>query len=129
MSTPICPYCDQPAKLVDSEEVYGRSYGKMWLCRCLPTLAYVGCRKGTDYPLGTLANESTRAMRKKAHRAFDPLWKKGDMTRKQAYAWLAKALQIEPDACHIGEADEAKCERIIDAVVEERWQRLEREGN
>ena len=53
----LCPYCGQPATLVDSEYVYGVSYGsKLW--RCDPCDAHVGVHKNSERfkPLGTLAD-------------------------------------------------------------------------
>lgn len=29
----ICPYCQSPARLADSAEIYGRSYGPIYLCK------------------------------------------------------------------------------------------------
>lgn len=62
---PICPYCDNESELVDSEVVYGKSYGMMFLCS--PCDAYVGCHKDSpnNRPLGTLANRSLRSLRKR----------------------------------------------------------------
>src|SRR5580700_2416837 len=80
----ICPYCEQPAKLVDSAEIYGgRSYG--WAYLCSPCRAYVGCHDGTKRPLGRLANADLRAAKIRAHDAFDKLWRGGAMSRSQAY--------------------------------------------
>lgn len=74
MSAPMCPYCGNPSRLVDSIEVYGnRSYGMMYLCKCVPGWAYVGCHKGTTVPLGRLADAELRAAKRAAHAAFDPL--------------------------------------------------------
>lgn len=51
----ICDYCGTPADFVDSSVVYhGHSFGMIYLCpRCG---AYVGVHKGSDKPLGRLAN-------------------------------------------------------------------------
>lgn len=51
----ICNYCGTPADFVDSSVVYhGHSFGMIYLCpRCG---AYVGVHKGSDKPLGRLAN-------------------------------------------------------------------------
>lgn len=50
-----------------------------------------------------------------AHAAFDPLWQGRAMSRKQAYAWLAKQLGIQQDAVHISEFDVAQCGRVVEA--------------
>lgn len=44
----VCPYCGELAELIDSKEIYSRSYGKAWICRTCD--AYVGCHKGTHKP-------------------------------------------------------------------------------
>ena len=77
----ICDYCGTPADFVDSSVVYhGHSFGMIYLCpRCG---AYVGVHKGSDKPLGRLANSELRNWKKAAHAAFDPLWKYGKEQRK-----------------------------------------------
>lgn len=50
-----CDYCGRQAEYVDSKVVYGKSYGMMYLCR--NCMAYVGVHKGTDKPLGRLAQK------------------------------------------------------------------------
>lgn len=107
-----CPYCGQAAVFVDSSEVYhGRSYGMIYLCR--PCEAWVGVHKGTDRPLGRLANRDLRQAKMAAHAAFDPFWKNGVMVRSTAYRWLAEKLEIDPQDCHIGMFDEAQCWRVV----------------
>lgn len=96
----ICPYCGIEAELIDSIYIYRyRSYGKMWIC--YPCDAHVGCHKGTDKPLGTLANAELKNARQLTHKEFDQLWKKKYFTRTQAYEWLASLLKITKDECHI----------------------------
>ena len=107
----ICPYCLEPAKLVDSEVIYGRSYGNSWLC--VPCDAYVGCHKGTNKPLGRLANKDLRQAKMKAHIAFDPLWKSKKMTRREAYIFLANKLGVETKDCHIGMFSIYQCDLTV----------------
>lgn len=115
MADVICPYCHKPAELVDSIEIYGRSYGMAYLCR--PCGAYVGCHKGTDKPLGRLANAELRKWKMRAHAAFDWLWKGGFMNRTKAYAWLASELNIPKEKCHIGMMDIDMCQKVIAASL------------
>jgi Protein of unknown function (DUF3268). len=101
-------------ELKDSEVIYGRSYGNSWVCANFPQCnTYVGCHKGTDTPLGTPANSALRKARSKAHAAFDPLWRSGEMTRSAAYAWLAEKMGIPKDLCHIAMFDEGQCENAV----------------
>lgn len=52
-------------------------------------------------------------LRIEAHRALDARWQFGTMTRKHAYAWLAKHMELPLDDCHIGMFSEKECERVI----------------
>ena len=107
-----CPYCGTVAVCIDSKEIYGRSYGLAWKCPTCPDV-YVGCHKGTRQPLGRLADAELRNAKIAAHAAFDPLWKRGTMTRSEAYWWLAKALNLaEPP--HIGEMNLDQCRRVVE---------------
>jgi hypothetical protein len=113
-----CDYCSQQAELIDSEKVYGRSYGLIYIC--WPCDARIGVHKGTTRPLGRLANKELREWKKRAHAAFDPLWKSKQMTRPDAYRWLAKEMDIKDAArdCHIGMFDVADCQRVV-AIMED----------
>lgn len=118
----ICDYCFNPCEWVENKEVYGRNIGKsimIWLCR--PCNAYVGCHQNTRSPLGTIANAELRAWRRKAHDAFDPLWRNGKLNREQAYGLLKKEFGCD---VHIGECGIEQCKEIISFV-----QRREHERN
>ena len=39
-----CDYCGRETEYVDSKVIYGKSYGKIYLCR--NCMAYVGVHKG-----------------------------------------------------------------------------------
>lgn len=118
----ICPYCHRPAQLVDGDFLYPDRHDLHWkrLWDCRPCDAYVGTHApnprmgytGVE-PLGRLSNASLRAAKSRAHAVFDPLWRSGRMTRKQAYAWLAEQLGITVEECHIGDLDEAMCRRVV----------------
>lgn len=64
-------------------------------------------------PLGRMANASLRRLKQKAHAAFDPLWRSGDMTRAEAYSWLARHLGVSENNCHIGMMDEDGCRAVV----------------
>ena len=116
-AAPICPYCKQPAKLVDSATVYnGRSYGMIWDCR--PCDAYVGVHKDslTYEPLGRLANAELRVWKMKAHAAFNPLWESGTMSRSEAYALMQKLMGMTADEAHIGKFDVPECKKLIEQL-------------
>lgn len=115
-----CPYCKGKAELIDSAEVYGTSYGLIWICR--PCEAWVGTHKTSpvNAPLGRLANKELRKWKQAAHACFDPLWKTKKMTRNQAYKWLAEKLNIHHRCCHIGYFDVDQCKAVVAIMEEER---------
>jgi hypothetical protein len=108
----ICPYCLKETELIDSSELYGKSYGPMYICRDCD--AYVGCYRGTTTALGRLANAELREAKKRAHHYLDQLWKSGKYGRYGTYAWLSKQLGIPRELTHIGMSDVEQCNRIAD---------------
>lgn len=109
-----CPYCSSEAKLIDSSEVYSKSYGFMWICwKCD---ARTGCHasSSTHKPLGTLAKPELRKLRQQAHDVFDPLWKNKTFSRNSAYKWLAGRMNITKEKCHISMMSEAQCKQVIE---------------
>jgi len=104
----FCDYCKSKTELIDSAPVYnGVSYGKVYHCR--PCDAWVGVHKGTEKPLGRLANKELREWKKRAHAVFDPLWQaklnkrrrergedyKKVWARGSGYRWLSEQLGID----------------------------------
>ena len=77
--------------------------------------AYVGVHKGTDKPLGRLANAELRRWKKAAHAALDPRWQTGIFRgrRNAAYEWLAKRMSLPVKETHIGMFDVEQCQRVI----------------
>lgn len=121
-----CPYCGGQAMLVNGSYIYPRRADlhnkQFW--NCDPCKAYVGCHekryshyfaKGT-MPLGRLANAELRSAKSAAHALFDPMWRKGNMTRGEAYAWLADKMGLPMEECHIGMFDVDKCKQVF-AIV------------
>jgi len=112
----VCRYCGREAVKKTGGEVYPHlpNLKKKIFWVCDPCDARVGCHGLTDKPLGDLANAELRKARSEAHRAFDPLWKTGTMTRSFAYAWLSKRLGINEELCHIGMFDAAMCRKVVE---------------
>ena len=107
----ICPYCGNPAEWTENKAIYGRNFGKSYMCYyCKPCDAYVGCHKNSRTPLGTMANKELRMWRMRAHKKIDSLWKHGYMKRKEVYAILKTIFGQE---IHIAEADVETCRRIV----------------
>ena len=117
----ICQYCNNPAKWVPNEQIYGIRFGKSYMAWwCENCDAYVGCHKNTKKPLGTLGNSETRDARRKAHFEFDRLWKNRKYPRRKAYDSLSRAFGKQ---MHIGESDSETCKKIIEWAIEERKKR------
>lgn len=124
MSAPICPYCDNPSRLVGGVSVYRHrkdlALKQFWLCENCD--AWVGCHDGTIKPLGRLANKELRDAKQRAHAAFDPLWQAKirrdrvpkKVARGAGYKWLAGQLGIDREHCHIGMFDVPTCRRVVD---------------
>lgn len=121
-----CPYCGKEAKLVTGKETYPHRPDlfslKFWQCK--PCDAFVGCHKphrlnnfADDVALGKLANFHLRKARSEAHRAFDPIWRSGELDRGTAYLWLANALQLPTHLCHIGEFNMENCQKTVQLCV------------
>lgn len=115
----LCPYCSRETVCVDSEEVYGKSFGMVYLCR--PCKAWVGVHKGTDNALGRIANAELRDYKKEAHFYFDQLWKEKmtsgltkNKARSKAYDWLSNELEIPKAQTHVGWFDIDMCKKVIE---------------
>lgn len=106
----VCPYCGQDSELIDSAEVYGQSYGWMYICR--DCNAYVGCYTGTTKALGRLADEELRKAKMRAHHYLDQLWGSGKYSRYSTYSWLSRHLGIPRELTHVGMSDVEQCNRI-----------------
>lgn len=83
--------------------------------RCVPCDAHVGAHIYTRRPYGTPAKLELRRLRSQAHGVFDPLWQSGEMTRAEAYAWLAA--ELGRAEVHIGWMTEVECREAIYAVI------------
>ena|ERR1035437_9395571 len=114
MATVICNYCQSKAKIVSGKTLYpyrpDLHHYRYWYC--IPCDAYATAHtKHKDYkdqPI-LLANKELRTARMQAHGAFDIIWRSGQVTRSEAYAWLSKASGISPEQCHIGMMTSEQC--------------------
>lgn len=116
---PKCPYCNKPSERATGKTIYPKRRDlqdkRFWIC--VGCDAYVGCHVGSWKPFGRLANAELRSAKIKAHAAFDPIWRSGWLSRSSAYKWLATALNIARDRCHIGLFDVPDCNRVIDVCT------------
>lgn len=111
----ICPYCNEKAVFMTTEEYYGKDYGtNMYVCR--PCDATVGTHGRTKNPKGTLANKELRQLRMEVHAIFDPLWKSGKMMRHNAYAVLQKLMNLPKEKAHIGMFNKEQCLEALEKL-------------
>ena len=111
----ICPYCQKEAKFCENKEVYGKNYGKSFMCYwCKDCDAYVGTHNNTDRPLGIMANKELRQLRMKCHAKFDGLWKSGYLKRRQAYKYLSELM--EKGEAHIGGFNKEECLKCLNKL-------------
>lgn len=111
-----CPYCGGTVILRSADGIYRDNSRRtmLYVCSRYPRCdAYVRTYPGTTKPMGTLANGKLRALRNEAHKYFDQLYKDGQMTRQDAYKWLADLLCVPQSEAHIGYVGEYYCGRII----------------
>lgn len=110
-----CPYCDNLALWCENKEIYGKNYGKSYMCYlCKDCDAYVGCHNNTRRPLGTMANKELRQERIKVHDHIDKFWKSGEFSRKHVYKATSKHIGKE---YHTGECDLETCKVILQTDI------------
>lgn len=108
---PLCPKCGKEGVWCANEEVYGKRYGKSYMCYyCFDCDTYVGCHNNTREALGEMADKETRQWRMTAHSVIDPLWKSGKYKRKTIYKRLNEAFGYE---VHISQSSIELCKDII----------------
>ncbi len=75
---------------------------------------YVRTHAGTNIPIGTMANEELRSLRRTAHYYFNRLYLSGLMSRNEAYLWLSEQLSAPLSEAHIGKLGEYYCRQVIE---------------
>lgn len=113
---PRCPYCGATSVLRSAEGIYRDNSRNtmLYVCRNYPACdAYARVQSGSHLPLGTMANGKLRALRRDAHHYFDQLYKRGIMTKDEAYLWLAEILAVPMNWAHIGMLGEYYCGVVI----------------
>ena len=107
----ICRYCAGKVIFTDTSAIY--EHGKYKIYLCTNCNAYVSVHKGTNKPMGDLANAVLRMKRRETHEAFDTYWQGAGMTRSAGYKWLAVQLNIPTKKAHIGYFEMETCEWVI----------------
>jgi hypothetical protein len=119
----ICRYCGGVIRLVPARTIYGESAKRLdmeneKIYQCQNCNARVGCHKGTDRPLGNVANEVLRLKRMETHQVFDHFWQSHGISRTQGYKWLARQMKLSEPRAHIGGFEMEQCQRVIDLCAE-----------
>jgi ssDNA-binding Zn-finger/Zn-ribbon topoisomerase 1 len=112
-----CPYCGAPVHYRSADGIYHANPNgvMLYVCGNYPTCdAYVRTHQGTKIPVGSLADGKLRALRKRAHDAFNQLYLSGLMSRDDAYRWLAGVLQAPQSQAHIGLLSEYYCRQVVE---------------
>lgn len=113
-----CPYCEKEAIWVENKEIYGRNYGKSYMCYlCKDCDAYVGCHNNTKTPLGTLANKELREERRRTHEVLDPLWMSKRDRRKARTEVYKKIGSIIGEDVHVGGSNIERCLEIRNIII------------
>ena len=107
-----CPSCGILAKFVSDKAFYGRDFGGH-VYYCPKCNSRVGAYEGTPIPMGTMADQETLRLRKKCHEVFDRKWQNGQMTRAEAYVWLADVMKLQPYEAHIGKFGKRQCSKLL----------------
>lgn len=82
----------------------------IWAC---PTCGdKVGCHKGTDVGLGSVANQATADIRVKTHQKIDKLWRDNIMSRTEVYCGISNLLGIHRCYAHVGMLSAEQCEIV-----------------
>ncbi len=123
-----CSYCQSPVELISNERIYGIEYGEWpYAYSCTGCDAYVGLHPHTDVPLGTLADSALRAARKRSKAAFAAATRLlGISERRNAYMWLANAMNIPVPECHFAWFDQNLCrraERVCNEIVKNKQEK------
>ena len=109
----ICPYCNVEMKFSKASDFYGTRSYKNNIYHCDSCDARVGTHGRGNTPLGTPANANLRALRRKCHDLFDPMWKRKGYSRGGAYKWLQREMELSPEEAHIGKFNEEQCKKLM----------------
>lgn len=117
MSQMRCPYCGGSVTYRSADGIYHDNSRNtmLYVCSHYPECdAYVRVHAGTNIPVGTLANQELRALRRTAHHYFDQLHQAGLMSKQDAYQWLADLICAPLSQAHIGYLGEYYCKQVIE---------------
>ena len=108
------PECDGELELRWSPKLGRHFYG----CSHYPDCNGVLPANQDGSPRGSPRTRELQRWRRWAHESFDPIWKKGLLSRGAAYAWLTAALGQTSAQAHMERLDIDGCMRVMTAVRE-----------
>lgn len=118
-----CPYCGNDVVLTSNKEIYGKEYGngRCYLCRnCKASVGVHGGKNGKT-PLGVLATNEMKALKKCCHDLFDPIWKSKKISRGKLYQTLSRKLDIDVQDCHFGHFETTRLLESITLMSNDDW--------
>ena len=105
-TTIFCPECEVEMTLREG------NFGPFYSCPNYPACDMLVGANPDGSPKGLPVDKDTREARKKAHEAFDPLWRTGVFkSRSAAYKWLAKRLGHDK---HMQDMNRMECDQVIE---------------
>lgn len=109
-----CNICgSNHVNLVNNSLLYGKEYGKYpYVYLCTDCNAYVGVHPNME-PMGLLADDEMRVLRKKCHELFDRTWK-NNKERTVRYAELAEKLGVKE--CHFSWMSKEELKKVLTIV-------------
>lgn len=111
-----CPYCGSRVIYRSAEGIYkdNSRNAMLYVCSKYPECdAYVRVHAGTKIPVGSLANQELRKLRREVHYYFNQLYESGLMSKQDAYQWLADIISAPMSEAHIGHMGDYYCRQVI----------------
>lgn len=107
-----CGDCGGRMQLISVPKFKRPFYGCARYPECKGTL---GAHKDGS-PLGRPTDQAGREARKRAHAAFDQIWKDKVLDRSKCYEWMQTAMGLPKSEAHIAMLTREQCERLIELV-------------
>lgn len=118
---PACACCGALMALEQTQRFRYPDGRARWFWRC-ETAACDGIHGAhpDGRPLGTPADNETRAARIEAHDALSDLMAVCGLGKDEAYLWMQSAMKMTARAAHIGRMDLAQCRTLMAACAQEK---------
>lgn len=116
----VCNICGGEVILISNALIYRKpkGSGKCYVCTCCGARVGTHIKKPSE-AYGILSDREMRKARMRCHELLDIHWrhKKHRVRYRSAmYKWLAKKMQIDVKACHIGRFDMEKLNMAIEIL-------------